>query len=258
MNNELNNTQPPPEELRLVLDVSWDHFAYGLFDRGSECKDRGKMETGKLQLAGQLLDKFREFQSLDIFKQHYSETQIVWNGLNHTMVPEELLLRGNEDAYLKFANVVHSGDQVRSDKTLSFGGCVVYSIPSILREAFSEFWPAHHLHHIASVLLEQIVEKSNREQLKTCCIINIKAQSFDLLIAQGSKPVYCNTFEYRTPAELIYYSQYTFGQLGINREDTPVMISGAIDTRGQLYENLRDYFSLIALADDLLILKSTL
>jgi hypothetical protein len=202
----------------------------------------GSAFTGKLQLAGQLLDKLREIiEGKPVLKAPFREVHIIWGGLNYTLLPEALVKKENSAEYLRFANTIHAGDEAHPDNISCIRAVDIYSIPSILLEYYRQMWPSHRLHHYMACFADGHLARLKRSEGPVSVFLNISLQSFDLLIVEEGRLIYCNTFEYRTTAELIYYALYTFRQLKINMEKCRLRLSGEVEKDSEIAGNLRTY-----------------
>ena len=81
---------------------------------------------------------------------------------------------------------------------------------------------------------------SNQKRLKIQGIIKKIAQ--DKSITLESKHLkFFNSFNYKTAEDLIYYLLFTYEQLQLNPDQTPLIISGEIEEDSEVYKLLFKY-----------------
>jgi hypothetical protein len=231
----------------LSVDLSWDRMAWAVQDpERSLWVALGSRATGKLQLPGQLLDKIAGIvQSDTLLTRQYRKVQVLWSGLAYTLIPAPLVIDTEREEYLRFTNTVHAGEEVSSDLLPAPDAVCLFSIPSILKAGLEKIWPGHVLHHGPARLAGQVLQGCLfPEHLSGACLC-ISAQSFALIITKDGKLQYCNSFEYRTADELLYYILYTYEQLGYEPGRSPLLYTGELQRPSLIIDYLEKYFATV-------------
>jgi hypothetical protein len=238
------------EGMVLVLDLTWDRLAWGVYDPDrSQWLALERRETGKLQLPGQLLDKVREIRdTAPLLQKRYSQMYLLWGSLNFTLMPEALLLNEKTEEYLRFTNTIYAGDTICRDSIGPLQTAILYTIPALLKTGFEQLWPGHKLVHRLGDLIQNMHARFADTEAG-CTLIDISAQSFSLLVIRDKKLQYCNSFEYRTSEDLLYYVLYTLEQLGIQASETELLISGDILKPSIIADYLEKYMGILRFID---------
>lgn len=238
----------PGNRLKLAVSVSWDRISWGAWDPEQKLwLYLASERSGKLQLPGQLLDFIRTlWDKHQRLKEDYHDVTIIWEGLNHTLIPQSLFVAEEEASFLTFTNIVHSGEEIRSEVIPRGSLVLVYALPAVLRAGLEQIWPGHSLTHgISRFLRPSALDVEGRQyDVRT----HIREQSFDLIIFRDGALLYCNTFEYRTSEDLLYYILFTFEQLGIPPAETEVRVTGDLFSESQIFEYLEKYIDRVTFA----------
>ncbi len=181
------------------------------------------------------------------FNQHpwilkpFRHTCLFINSLNYTLVPHALYDPLQKETYLEFVHR-HVDSEIILDHFLnSAEAWVVYSVHKNLNELLNRhFSQAKFLHH-AGTMVETILPRYRHSELRNPVFVNIRTGSFDIIVIKEGKLLYCNSFEWRTNEDLVYYLIFVLDQLALNPENVPVVLSGEIDPESLLYELIQRY-----------------
>ncbi len=181
------------------------------------------------------------------FNQHpwilkpFRHTCLFINSLNYTLVPHALYDPLQKVTYLEFVHR-HVDSEIILDHFLnSAEAWVVYSVHKNLNELLNRhFRQAKFLHH-AGTMVETILPRYRHSELRNPVFVNIRTGSFDIIVIKEGKLLYCNSFEWRTNEDLVYYLIFVLDQLALNPENVPVVLSGEIDPESLLYELIQRY-----------------
>ena len=182
---------------------------------------------------------------LDQLKNHLSTTKVLQEDfvtvhLIHenelsTLVPKQLFNEGNLADYLKFNAKIMGNDYITHDE-LSQGDIVNVYVPYVninnfLYDTFGTF----EFNHYSTLLLNAIFS-IHKNKSETTMYINIAKQHFEIVVIEESKLILCNTFDYNTKEDFIYYILFTAEQLQLNPEEFPLTLIGNISEEDDLYK----------------------
>ena len=114
----------------------------------------------------------------------------------------------------------------------------VYSIRKEIYDQLQQFFPGHHYWHRYTVGLRNIEKTSFDGELT----VDLRADVFSLVVSRGNKFLLAQTFEYTTPADVVYYLLLACRQFGFSQESVRLSLSGLIDEGSALYKELEQYF----------------
>lgn len=185
-----------------------------------------------IELLDQLINLFH---SEDPLKVNFNKVSVVYNNELSTLVPKSLFQEESLADYLKFNSKILKSDYITYDE-IQLGNCICVYVPFVninnfLYEKFGEFT----FKHISSVLIESVLQ-SEKNSEKTKLFVHVNAKNFELVIIEKSKLLFCNSFEYSTKEDFIYYILFTAEQLNLNPETFNLVFLGDINEEDTLYE----------------------
>ncbi len=250
---------PSSDSISLLCDPSLDAKTAGL------CDLLVLIERDSIQLS--LLEKkSNKFLALEVFRStnqddklssqellelaatrsnllrnyEFSKARICFTTPQYTLVPEALYRPGDEESYFHL-NFRHAPDlQVFAAPISPFLLYSVYGIDKNLHKAiFHLFQEPKLIHHSESVLNDLSLRL--RTDAGKQVWLNIRQSGIDICITEGRKLILLNSFERQNNEDALYYVLFTFEQLGLDPESTPVNLSGEIEQESALYRLLYTY-----------------
>lgn len=227
----------------LAIDISWDRIAYGVYNNSRSCWEVFESwSTGKLQLPGQLLDKIQQIKEASSFlNKNFRQVRLLWGGLRYTLIPSALFVDKQADTYFNFNHPMQAGNEVMYDSIKNIDAQNIYDIPLIIKESLHQLFPSQHFKHYISNLADNLLVRFKNSETTTNVFVNVSAQSYDLLIIKDRRLIFCNTYEYRTSEDFLYYILFAFEQLQISPEQNGIILSGEILKPSAIIDLLTKY-----------------
>ncbi|WP_246516233.1 DUF3822 family protein [Aequorivita echinoideorum] len=183
-----------------------------------------------------------------IFDGPFSEISIVYATSNYSLVPQTLFDESKSSEYLKFNSKILANDYIAHDRLETLGVVVVY-VPFInINNYFFERYGSFSYFHSTTILLNTLLAKENQSDSPTVHLHFLK-NSFDCIIIKDGALQLCNTFQFKTPEDFIYYTLFCFEQLKLNPDTVPVTLYGDIDENNNLYKIAYTYIRNVQFAD---------
>lgn len=157
-----------------------------------------------------------------------------------TLVPEPLFDEKAQDSYSNFNFSGSINQSVIGAKVRSAGCYAVFALPQETEQLYRKTFPGIKIMHCAMPLLESILTNTKNESSEKA-YINIRAKSFELVVARGGTLLYYNTFSYTTNEDVIYYLLFTFEQLKLNPENISLQLLGEIEKNDGVYPIIHKY-----------------
>ena len=175
----------------------------------------------------------------------FEKIVLLYQTNTYTLVPSPLFNENKASEYLKFTVKILATDYVAYDEVKNSQITVVY-IPYVnINNYFFENYGTFEYYHNTTLLLENLtqVEKFSNT---TNAYINVEKNFFDILIFKKGQLVLCNTFEYHTPEDFIYYILFVFEQLKLDPNKTPCILLGELSEKDELYNITYTYIKNIS------------
>jgi hypothetical protein len=227
----------------LVAEISMSKFSYAIYDM-----DRRKFVAlesytypktmQRVQLdeqIGQILD------ASHLLRSAYQKIRIIWAGTQYTLVPVELYDSKHDATYMQFTQSVMPGSEVLSDTLKNLNAVNIYAIPSLVKDRLQQRLQIHQFMHHISIMAELLLIENKQSVHEHTAFVNAGSMSYDLVILSKGKLVFCNTFEYRAAEDFMYFLLFSFEQLQLSTERTPVLLMGDILPSSEIYDLLIKY-----------------
>ena len=79
--------------------------------------------------------------------------------------------------------------------------------------------------------------------------VHLNTGHFEIVVIENQKLIFFNSFDYKTPEDLIYYILFTAEQLGMNPEYFALEFIGKIDVESDFYTIVYKYIRNVSLID---------
>lgn len=181
------------------------------------------------------------------FNQHpwilkpFRHTCLIINSVSFTLVPHALYDPAQKENYLDFVHRKMNSGVILEHFLNSAEAWVVYSINKNLSELLNRNFSSAKLLHHAGAMIETILPRYRHSELRNPVFVNIRTGSFDIIVLKEGKLLYCNSFEWRSNEDLVYYLIFVLDQLNLNPENVPVVLSGGVDPDSPLFELIKRY-----------------
>ena len=114
----------------------------------------------------------------------------------------------------------------------------MFNVPGEVQELFEAAFPAAGYQHQYSLGLKSLNRKDNGAVLA----VEFDTDHFNVITVKGSRFLLAQTFEYVTPADVLYYLLRICQQFSLSRQDVALQLSGLVEKESALYKELVQYF----------------
>ncbi len=170
--------------------------------------------------------------------QSFEEVSVLFSNELYSTVPREFFVEEEASNLLKFNTKILQTDVVEHD-SINEEMANVYipytNITNYLFDKYGEF----EFKHTATILIQELLELSAFEE--TNVYLNNYNEYYDLVIIRNKKLVFCNTFNYDSPQDLIYYLLFTAEQLHLDPLELKLILLGDIDKDSAEYKIMYTY-----------------
>ncbi|HEY9184527.1 MAG TPA: DUF3822 family protein [Salegentibacter sp.] len=235
--------------LKLSIQVSLDGLSFCIQDTTTkEFVFFKKLSFDRQLDPVKILQKIdKEYENEKALQQNVREISLIFDNHLYTLVPIKLFNEEQASNYLKFNTRILKTDFIAHDAIHSAGAvCVYIPYANIINYFFDKYGEFEYKHSI-SVLLENLLkrEKSN----STRVYLYNKSGNYDLVVIEEAKLIFCNSFQYETPEDFLYYLLFTAEQLKLDPEKLDLQILGNISEESELYQLAYNYIKNISLSE---------
>lgn len=157
------------------------------------------------------------FTNNPVFKERYDEVAVLYDNHLSTFVPEPLFDESYLGSYLQYNTKVYENDYFDFD-TLTIATIHNVFVPYVnINNIFIDHFGTFTYKHVSTVLVSRLLERSKNIDEKKM-FVHMASGHFEIVVVQNQHLLLYNTFEYKTPEDLIYYLLFTAEQLNLNPE----------------------------------------
>jgi hypothetical protein len=170
-----------------------------------------------------------------IFKATYDEVEVLYDNHLSTFVPAPMFNEMYLGSYLQYNTKVYETDFFDFDTLSTYPIHNVY-VPYVnINNIFVDHFGTFTYKHVSTILVSRLLERSkNIDDRKM--FVHMAAHHFEIVVVQNQHLLLYNTFEYKTPEDLIYYLLFTAEQLNMNPESFKLELLGNIDEYNAFYK----------------------
>ena len=198
------------KELRVTLINSID---FKIIDKSNSVYSE---EINIVEILSELKNKLNKFNLSNVVK-----VTLVLNNKLSVLIPDDLYEENNCLDYLKFNSRLITNDTASSDYVEELDTHNIYiaygNITNYLIEKFGSF----EYFHYSTVLLKKLYSETlNDEKLRF--YVNINKSYLNIIIFDGRKLDYINTFEYETKEDILYFILFVMEQNKMVNDETKI------------------------------------
>ena len=198
------------KELRVILINSID---FKIIDKSNSVYSE---EINIVEILSELKNKLNKFNLSNVVK-----VTLILNNKLSVLIPNDLYEENNCLDYLKFNSRLITNDTASSDYVEELDTHNIYiaygNITNYLIEKFGSF----EYFHYSTVLLKKLYSETlNDEKLRF--YVNINKSYLNIIIFDGRKLDYINTFEYETKEDILYFILFVMEQNKMVNDETKI------------------------------------
>lgn len=246
--------------LKLSIQVRLNGLSFCLINyHSNELIWYRKIDFGKESNPVKILEEIDlVYQNEEILSQQVDEVILLFSNDLYSLVPQAFFIEEEASHYLKYNTKILKTDVVAHDTVVQDEMLNVYipytNITNYLFDKYGEF----EYKHSVTVLVQELL-KDPVDEIRAF-LFNSKGY-YDLVVLKGNKLLLCNTFNYETKEDFIYYLLFVAEQLKFDPVEFKLYLLGDITRSSPLFEITYTYiknvnflnpeFSLISKDEDI-------
>ena len=173
--------------------------------------------------------------------ENFRKVIILFDNSLNTFVPKEVYQNQEKDQYLDILGLTDKNSVAVADFLSSADAVNVYSIAREDFEFLSFFSGKIEYHHASSVLVASLIKANAERTDDTRIYLNIKNQSFEMIVMKGCKLLFDNNFRFKTKEDFLYFVLFSIEQQHLDAASVPVYFFGMIEEKSKLVETTSRY-----------------
>ena len=158
-------------------------------------------------------------------RQHFASCNVSFASRQFTLVPLAVLETEKTADYLWLNHEPADHLEVLTDRIFSLEAANIYAVDQTIKTQIEQqFANAQFLHHLTP-LIESLL-RATKQQQQSMLVAHVQENQFELLVLEGGILKFANTFQYQSLEDFLYYTLYTFEQLGIKPSESELKVLG--------------------------------
>jgi Protein of unknown function (DUF3822) len=158
-----------------------------------------------------------------------------------TLVPNSVLEVDKKEKYLNFNSNLLNSETVFLNELKSIDASNLFSVEDSIKAKIKVLCSGDVVYsHFSSTLIESLV-LANKNKVGKKLFVHIQSTHFEIVLLEGKKLLFYNTFTYQSPEDLAYYLLFVCEQMQLNPETIEVELLGEVVTKSAIYKLLEKY-----------------
>ncbi len=226
--------------LVLSLRLGEKHGSFAITDKsGNElyqlfyCTTNDQMEIGWDEK-----ERVEFLASYPILNNSFYQVQVAYDFPQSILLSSKEYKQGDAELLLNSSGFSIGNASVTTESIAEWQLTNTYAVPKEIQEWVSKIFPAATLRHQYSLEIKNI----NPVGAGGNMIVDFRKEDFTVVAAKDSKFLLAQTFDYSTPADVLYYLLKICQQFSLSQQKLQLKLSGLIDKQSSLYNELCQYF----------------
>lgn len=191
---------------------------------------------------------FDDLRKNELAQITYGQVDIAIASNKITVAPHDFLEPENKKKIITVAHTVHATEEILTEPIFDLGPVVAIAIPSYIKVSCERIFPGSILHASAAVFVKAVLQ-SHSQSIARQIFLNLYNSFFEIVVIQGSRLLYLNTFRFTAPSDVLYYVIFVLEQLGFVPSEENVTITGNISGNETIFTLLKMYCASLTYAE---------
>lgn len=172
----------------------------------------------------------------------YKYKSVVCSVINNlsTLVPNPLFEEDRKKTYLKFNSSLQGNEFILADEIKNLDAQNVFALPFSLKAKLDGLFNNISYQHFSTGLIDSLLAQ-NRNQTKKQVFVHIQQSHFEVIVIEGKKLLFYNTFNHHSAEDFIYYLLFVCEQIQLNPETIEFVLLGEIEKTSAIYNIMQKY-----------------
>ncbi|TAE72583.1 MAG: DUF3822 family protein [Bacteroidetes bacterium] len=162
-----------------------------------------------------------------------------------TLVPKDLFVPAHALKYLQYADNKAAQNPIMTNEQKSFEAVNIFNIPESVYNWGKKNYTHVNFKHITEVFLNQLKDKNTTKESHINIFVNEKY--LVIVVLNNAEVLFCNTFEYKTSRDFLYFVLFVIDELRLDKNNTAVKLYGQINQVAEIYRLLNNYVAQLSL-----------
>ncbi len=226
-------------EYRLSLKLGINGISYLIVDGLGKALIYKKYEMAEKEDILKAVKSF--FTGDDKLLHNYKIIKIAVDSQSFTLVPQRLFKEEDSHLYLQKTSPQNQElSYYSNDAILSNEAHLVYASNEEFIHLLKNYFPSGKIYHTTTALIYGWQKQAQEKEGKKI-YIHIEAHYFTIALFEETHLIFINRFYFQTSGDFIYFTLMILDRFELQAETIPVIISGSIEKKSEIYKKLYRY-----------------
>ncbi len=189
-----------------------------------------------------LLKQIKEIvEKEELIRSDYMSIEILYSTGIFTFIPNAFYSEKDSLEFLNFNHSLEKGYLIKKNFFQRAGAWCLFAMPQNLSEYLAEILPTAPIRHNLFPLIENGLKNNHTYPFHQQVHLNFLRDYFEIAVIKGSELQQCNSFNFKTERDILYYVLYVFDQLKLPSDDSEVIIHGHLPQVSPVYHLLKKF-----------------
>jgi hypothetical protein len=179
----------------------------------------------------------------------YLRVDIAYASPKVTLIPQGFVHEESIENYFRFNHQLDAAEIIAAQYSEVGEMQLVYAVPACLQNLCASKFGILQPASTAGILIDSLL-KANDHILARQVFLHLMGSYFDIIIIQGRKLLYFNTFRQSSPEDLVYFTIYVLEQLGFVPAEEIVTLLGDIESGDPGFQLLYQYIDRLSFVNN--------
>jgi hypothetical protein len=176
----------------------------------------------------------------DLLMLPYASSVFLFLSQKSTLIPDNYFNQNTLRSYLEFNHELDVLDEIHYNYLPSVDAYNVFALHTNIASAISNHFKGVRFFHQAMPFIEKVSEYSDNRQ-KQIMAVNINHHFIDVAVSSSGRLKLYNTFQYKEPADLLYFILYICNQFEMDPLHLDLTLSGELSDMMSYRDVVREY-----------------
>ena len=234
--------QADPQKNKLLLQLSLDNITFCIFNQDLNkflSVESISFETHRVsEISMQLKAIYKDHPWLN---KSFHSVKVLFESNKSTLVPSPLFDETEKSSFSEFNFPVDEGSSILVNKLKNLDAYIIYPFPDLLIKTSQELFPNLFYQCHSGAFIESLLILNKNLNAQKRFFVNTRNSYLDIVLLDGRKLLYFNTFSYKSKEDFIYFIIFVIEQLQLNPEEIELFLSGMIDKNTRIFDTLYKY-----------------
>jgi hypothetical protein len=178
----------------------------------------------------------------------FDKVSIQFSNNYYTFIPLTLFRKEDAEKYFFFNHSKKPQSKIETEKINGFDIVNIFSVNDQVSSSLKKVFNTFSVHHHITSLLQSVRLQSGKDN-KRMLHVHFRSGWIDIIATEGRKLILCNSFNYKSVEDAVYYILLVCEQLSLNPHSVELVIMGELDEESAINKLMHKYIANIQFSE---------